>query len=164
MSLENEYDAWVRSLMGGRKYAASPEEASAASDAVSAMQAQLDALTEAQKRQRSAVSAVDAVQRAGAATAESVRRMSSELTKSLRQDGLLGGTTAQPAPPPAQPAKTAGFDGLTDRVRSRVLGQDDFVRAVVTAFRRPLVMGDGGAACRARNLMQICDPAGSGRH
>ena len=30
MSLENEYDAWVRSLMGGRKYAASPEEARAA--------------------------------------------------------------------------------------------------------------------------------------
>ena len=164
MSLENEYDAWVRSLMGGRKYAASPEEASAASDAVSAMQAQLDALTEAQKRQRSAVSAVDAVQRAGAATAESVRRMSSELTKSLRQDGLLGGTTAQPAPPPAQPAKTAGFDGLTDRVRSRVLGQDDFVRAVVKAFRRPFVMGDGGDACRARNLMLLCGPDGSGRH
>jgi Tfp pilus assembly protein PilN len=88
MSLEDQYDAWVRGLMGGGKYAATPKQAEDANDAVQQMQAQLDALTEAQKRQTAAGSALNAVQKAGAATAESVRRMSSELTKSLKQDGL----------------------------------------------------------------------------
>ena len=50
MSLEDQYDAWVRGLMGGGKYAATPQQAEYASDAVQQMQAQLDALTAAQKR------------------------------------------------------------------------------------------------------------------
>ena len=37
--------------MGGGKYAATPKQAEDANDAVQQMQAQLDALTEAQKRQ-----------------------------------------------------------------------------------------------------------------
>ena len=108
MSLEDQYDAWVRGLMGGGRYAATPKQAEDANDAVQQMQAQLDALTEAQQRQTAAGSALNAVQKAGAATAESVRRMSSELTKSLKQDGLLGGTVAAPSPAPAAAAtKTA---------------------------------------------------------
>ena len=105
MSLEDQYDAWVRGLMGGGKYAATPKQAEDANDAVQQMQAQLDALTEAQKRQTAAGSALNAVQKAGAATAESVRRMSSELTKSLKQDGLLGGTVAAPPLPRLRPPR-----------------------------------------------------------
>ena len=92
MSLEDSYDAWVRGLMGGGKYAATPRQTAEASEAVQQMQAQLDALTAAQKRQNAAESVLAGVQKAGAATAESVRKMSSDLTKSLKQDGLLGGT------------------------------------------------------------------------
>ena len=128
MSLEDQYDAWVRGLMGGGKYAATPKQAEDANDAVQQMQAQLDALTEAQKRQTAAGSALNAVQKAGAATAESVRRMSSELTKSLKQDGLLGGTVAAPSPAPAAPAK-ADFAGVTEKIKAQVLGQDAFVSA-----------------------------------
>ena len=162
MSLEKDYDNWVKSLMGGGKYAATPEQAAAASDAVSQMQAQLDAMAAAQKRQKNAADALDAVQRAGAATAENVRKMSSDLTRSLRQDGLLGGTTAQPVN--TAPAPTGSFDGLADKVRAQVLGQDAFVGAVVKAFRRPFVMGSGSDASRARNLMLLCGPGGTGRH
>ena len=164
MSLEKDYDNWVKSLMGGGKYAATPEQAAAASDAVSQMQAQLDAMAAAQKRQKSAADALDAVQRAGAATAENVRKMSSDLTRSLRQDGLLGGTTAQPVNTAPAPAPTGSFDGLADKVRAQVLGQDAFVGAVVKAFRRPFVMGSGSDASRARNLMLLCGPGGTGRH
>ena len=57
MSLEDQYDAWVRGLMGGG-YAATPKQAEDANDAVQQMQAQLDALTEAQKRQTAAGSAL----------------------------------------------------------------------------------------------------------
>ena len=120
MSLEDQYDAWVRGLMGGGKYAANEQQAEAASDAVQQMQAQLDALTEAQKRQTAAGSALNAVQKAGAATAESVRRMSSELTKSLKQDGLLGGTVAAPSPAPAVPAAVPARVRPAARVPARV--------------------------------------------
>ena len=43
MSLEDNYDAWVRGLMGGGKYAATPRQTAEASEAVQQMQAQLDA-------------------------------------------------------------------------------------------------------------------------
>ena len=155
MSLEDQYDAWVRGLMGGGKYAATPKQAEDANDAVQQMQAQLDALTEAQKRQTAAGSALNAVQKAGAATAESVRRMSSELTKSLKQDGLLGGTVAAPSPAPAAPAK-ADFAGVTEKIKAQVLGQDAFVSALVKAFRRPFVLGTADDTAHARSVMLLC--------
>ena len=39
MSLEDQYDAWVRGLMGGKKYAATSKQAEEASDAVQQMHA-----------------------------------------------------------------------------------------------------------------------------
>ena len=166
MSLEDQYDAWVRGLMGGKKYAATSKQAEEANDAVQQMQASLDALTAAQKRQSAAGSALDAVQKAGAATAESVRKMSSELTRSLHQDGLLGGTTAAPAAEPKNADKpmNTDFGGVSDKIKAQVLGQDAFVSALVKAFRRPFVMGTAGDTGRARNLMLLCGPNGTGRH
>ena len=127
------------------------------------MQAQLDALTAAQKRQSAAGAVLDNVQRAGTATAENVRKMSSELTKSLRQDGLLGGTVAAPSPAPAAPAK-ADFAGVADTIKAQVLGQDAFVSALVKAFRRPFVLGTAQDAGHARSVMLLCGPNGTGRH
>ena len=162
MSLEDQYDAWVRGLMGGRKYAANPEQAAKASDAVQQMQKELDAMTAAPKGQKTA-DAADAVQKAGRQTAEHVRRVSSELTRSLRQDGLLGGTVAAPAPRPSGGGR-ADFSGVADKVKTRVLGQDAFVSAVVKAFRRPFVLGTAADAGHAKNLMLLSGPDGTGRH
>ena len=81
----------------------------------------------------------------------------SELTRSLQQDGLLDQT---PAP---APARQGDFTGVTDAVRTRVLGQDAFITAVVKAFRRPFVLGTADSA-RARGLMLLCGPEGTGRH
>lgn len=163
MSLEDQYDAWVRGLIGGSRYAANPQAAQATSDAMQEMQAQLDALTAAQKRQKSAAAAVDAVQKVGRETAEHVRQMSSELTQSLKQDGLLGGTVAAPAPKPVATDR-ADFSGVADKVKTRVLGQDAFVTAVVKAFRRPFVLGTAADTDHAKNLMLLCGPEGTGRH
>ena len=158
MSLEKQYDAWVRGLMGGARTPGAGETR-AAQDSLDEMQARLDALTAAQKRQTKAAAAADAVQKAADATAENVRRMSSELTRNLQSDGLLRGEAA-PQTPTAAPA--GSFDGLAGRVCTRVLGQDAFVADVVKAFRRPFVMGraEGGA----RGVMLLCGPAGTGRH
>lgn len=163
MSLEDQYDAWVRGLMGGRKYTDNARQTAAAQNAMQEMQAQLDALTAAQKRHRAADAAVETVQRAGRETAAQVRRMSSELTRSLQQDGLLGGTVAAPNPTPAEPVRP-DFTGVADKVKAQVLGQDAFVTALVKAFRRPFVLGNAGDTTRARNLMLLCGPDGTGRH
>ena len=163
MSLEDQYDAWVRGLMGGSRYAANPQAAQATNDAMQEMQAQLDALTAAQKRQKSAAAAVDAVQKVGRETAEHVRQMSSELTQSLKQDGLLGGTVAAPAPKPVATDR-ADFSGVADKVKTQVLGQDAFVTAVVKAFRRPFVLGTAADTDHAKNLILLCGPEGTGRH
>lgn len=163
MSLEDQYDAWVRGLMGGRKYTDNARQTAAAQNAMEEMQAQLDALTAAQKRQKAADAAVETVQRAGRETAAQVRRMSSELTRSLQQDGLLGGTVAAPNPAPAAPDRP-DFTGVADKVKAQVLGQDAFVTALVKAFRRPFVLGSAGDTTRARNLMLLCGPDGTGRH
>ena len=158
MSLESQYDAWVRGIMGGGKYADTPERAEAASDAVAQMQAQLDELQKAQQ-QRS--KAAKAVQNAEASTADAVRRMSSELTRTLRHDGLLTEAEAPAAPVQAKPGD---FKGLADAVRAKVLGQDAFVSALVKAFRRPFVMGTDPADPHPRSVMLLCGPAGTGRH
>ena len=145
MSLEDSYDAWVRGLMGGGKYAATPRQTAEASEAVQQMQAQLDALTEAQKRQTAAGSALNAVQKAGAATAESVRRMSSELTKSLKQDGLLGGTVAAPSPAPlAIPALTESRCGTLVRIDGVRYTPEDLSAATWAGYKR-FTDADGNA-------------------
>ena len=73
MSLEDQYDAWVRSVTGTGRHSATKQDRDAAQNSLNAMQAQLDALAESQKRQKSAADALNTVQRAGAATADSVR-------------------------------------------------------------------------------------------
>ena len=114
-------------------------------DAVQQMQAQLDALTEAQKRQTAAGSALNAVQKAGAATAESVRRMSSELTKSLKQDGLLGGTVAAPSPAPlAIPALTESRCGTLVRIAGVRYTPEDLSAATWAGYKR-FTDADGNA-------------------
>ena len=165
MNLEDRYEAFVRGLAGASRVP-SQAQADAAAEAMRAMQAQLDALSEAGARRAQAAEAVSAVQKAGIeaaqATAEDVRRMSSELTRTLQSDGLLSGAAA-PAPAPAAVPAHADFDGLADEVREQVLGQDAFVGAVVKAFRRPFILG-GTDTGRARSVMLLCGPAGTGRH
>ena len=39
MSLEEQYDAWVRGLMGGGKYASDPQQAGKAQEVIQQMQA-----------------------------------------------------------------------------------------------------------------------------
>ncbi len=164
MSLEDQYDAWVRGLTGAARTPDAKRQADAAASSLADMQAQLDALAAGQKRQRRAADALDAVHKAADATAENVRRMSGELTRNLRRDGLLQTEPAPAAPAPAKPADARrAFDGLADAVRARVLGQDEFVADVIKALRRPFVLGTGDENS-ARGVMLLCGPRGTGRH
>ena len=157
MSIEEQYDAWVRGLMGSTR-AGSRRDAEEAARSVEEMQRELERLTATSRSDPTA-----AVERAAGATAENVRRMSSELTHSLRRDGLLDEVPARKSAP-AAPAKKGDFTGLADKVRTRVLGQDAFVGALVKAFRRPFVMGTPEDSAHVRSLMLLCGAEGTGRH
>lgn len=155
MSIEEQYDAWVRGLMGSTR-AGSKRDAEEAARSVEEMQRALEQFSAPRK------DPTEAVQRAAGATAENVRRMSSELTRSLQRDGLLD-HVPEPRENPA-PAKKGDFVGLADKVRARVLGQDAFVGALVKAFRRPFVMGVPRDSSHVRGLMLLCGTEGTGRH
>jgi hypothetical protein len=164
MAIEDQYDAWVKGMLGSTHYtgSASPEQTDAVNKSMRDMQAALDRMS---SNTDAAESAVSQVERMNRSTADHVRQMSSELTDSLRQDGLLGGKMVQPVSAPAQKLpKTATFDGFADKIKQQVVGQDAFVTAIVKAFRRPFVMGTTGDTSHARNLMLLCGPDGTGRH
>lgn len=93
---------------------------------------------------------------AAADQAEQIRRLGGEMTENLRRDGLL------PQEKPAPAAPDTAFAGLAEQLEQTVIGQPDFVRALVRAFRRPFVLGyaPGGA----RNSILIWGGEGTGRH
>ena len=152
-------DAWVRGLMGRRQVCFRPAAGGKAQEVIQQMQAQLDALGDAQKRRKAAALRPGRRPEGRQQTADHVRKMSSELTRSLQQDGLLE-QDRSPARPPVQ---NADFTGVADAVKARVLGQDAFITAVVKAFRRPFVLGTADSA-RTRGLMLLCGAEGTGRH
>ena len=69
MSLEDQYDAWVRGLMGGGKYAATPKQAEGRQRRRAADAGPAGRPDRGPRRQTAAGSALNAVQKAGAATA-----------------------------------------------------------------------------------------------
>ena len=93
---------------------------------------------------------------AAADQAEQIRRLGGEMTENLRRDGLL------PQEKPAPAAPDTAFAGLAEQLEQTVIGQPDFVRALVRAFRRPFVLGyaPGGA----RNTVLLWGGEGTGRH
>ena len=123
MSLETDYDAWVRGLM--RNVRGTPAQADAADETLRAMQAELDALSAGPARAQKAGEAADAVRNAADKTADAVRRMSSELARNLRSDGLLEREAAarprrmrRPGPP-----RAAGLTAWPMQSAPRCLGR-----------------------------------------
>ena len=54
------------------------------------------------------------------------------------------------------------FDDIYDSIISKIMGQKDAMRQLVNAFRRPYVMGE--EAGKAKNVILVSGPEGSGRH
>lgn len=52
------------------------------------------------------------------------------------------------------------FTAIRDEMKSVLIGQDDFIDALILAFKRPLVMGEG----KVKNTILIGSMKGSGRH
>ncbi len=54
------------------------------------------------------------------------------------------------------------FDDIYDNITSKIMGQKDALHQLIVAFRRPYVMGV--AEGKARNVILVSGPNGSGRH
>ena len=147
MSLENQYDAWVRGLMGGGKYAATPKQAEDASEAVQQMQAQLDALAAAQKRQSAAGGAGQRA--AGRNRHRRECAQDEQRTDEIPTAGRPFWAARWPRPPaPAAPAK-ADFCRCGGYHQGTGAGAGRLCLGAGQGVPPPLCAGHG-AGCRAR--------------
>lgn len=91
--------------------------------------------------------------------AREIAAMGDSLTRRMEQDGLL---EPQPARQEAPDSSGETFRAIRQALEEKVLGQPEFLKKLVMAFRRPFVSGTGGDM--PKNLILICGPEGTGRH
>lgn len=127
---------------GGAKPAQSQKPAQ---DAQQTLQKNQQALSEALARQ-----------------AEEITRLGGELEHTMQRDGLLTEAETQAArrTVPA-PVQADAFDGLEETLGKTVLGQPEFLKRLVRAFKRPFVLGTAGET--ARGVLLVHGPAGTGK-
>lgn len=127
---------------GGAKPAQSQKPAQ---DAQQTLQKNQQALSEALARQ-----------------AEEITRLGGELEHTMQRDGLLTEAETQAArrTVPA-PVQADAFDGLEKTLGKTVLGQSEFLKRLVRAFKRPFVLGTAGET--ARGVLLVHGPAGTGK-
>ncbi len=59
-------------------------------------------------------------------------------------------------------AKPEDFDGLEDTLKTQVFGEDEFLKALVIAFKRPFILQEEPG--RARNSIFLTGPEDTGKH
>lgn len=92
-------------------------------------------------------------------------RMIDEQSAALHNELMRGKISGEKAPKEApEPEKDplCAFDGIADEVKKKVFGQDEFVRGLCIAFKRPFVMGI--SADKPKNTILVLGKKGSGRH
>lgn len=150
----------------GRRGRLNAGETDEAKSALAKAQAQLEAMLERQKQAAdTAPVSGETLQKNSARLNETLQRqadeiaaLGSELTQNMQRDGLLSARQAQEARQQPVPS----FEGLGAALNARVLGQEDFVKKLVMAFKRPFVMG--AQPPKAQNSLLICGGEGTGRH
>ena len=104
-----------------------------------------------------------ALDEALARQAQEITRLGGELEHTMQRDGLLTEAETQAArrTVPA-PVQADAFDGLEQALGKSVLGQPEFLKQLVRAFKRPFVLGTTGET--ARGVLLVHGPAGTGKH
>jgi len=104
-----------------------------------------------------------ALDEALARQAQEITRLGGELEHTMQRDGLLTEAETQAArrTVPA-PVQADAFDGLEQALGKSVLGQPEFLKQLVRAFKRSFVLGTTGET--ARGVLLVHGPAGTGKH
>ena len=116
----------------------------------------------AQEAQQTLQKNQQALSEALARQAEEITRLGGELEHTMQRDGLLTEAETQAArrTVPA-PVQADAFDGLEETLGKTVLGQSEFLKRLVRAFKRPFVLGTAGET--ARGVLLVHGPAGTGK-
>lgn len=93
---------------------------------------------------------------------EDVCKQINELEKNLEDDGLTEKKKAEQKKESDKGDLGKVFAEAQRAVASEVIGQDDFLRKLFLAFKRPLIMGVEKG--RAASTILICGKTGTGRH
>lgn len=127
--------------------------------AVEAMSADLQAMTQ---RAQAANSAVDDVQGALKNSTDDINKALKELNTNVESDFGVPTSAAAVSVTADNPDVLKEFDGLTDEIKKSVFGQDEFIRKLAIAFKRPFVSERDHND--ALNSIFITGPECSGRH
>lgn len=97
---------------------------------------------------------------------DDIMREINQLNAQLREDALVPPQSIAVDNTPPAPAKPAdineAFNNVHAALKEHIIGQDEFLRSLVIAFKRPFVMGtDAG---RAKNNIVVRGPQGTGKH
>ena len=95
------------------------------------------------------------------ANAAEINATLGELNKNLRSDFTIEKTGSQAVAVEGS-AALSSFDGLQDKLKEKVFGQDDFIRKLTIAFKRPFVSERDHND--AMNSIFISGPVCTGRH
>lgn len=127
--------------------------------AVEAMSADLQAMA---ARTQAANSAVDDVQGALKNSTADINKALKELNTNVESDFGVATSAAAVSVTADNPEVLKEFDGLTDEIKKSVFGQDEFIRKLIIAFKRPFVSERDHND--ALNSIFITGPECSGKH
>lgn len=139
---------------------------SAMSDAAGKTQIALKELQKnvaaAAARSESAAASMDDIQSAFSSSTEEISKTLKELNTNVESDFGVPTSAAAVSVTADNPDVLKEFDGLTDEIKKSVFGQDEFIRKLAIAFKRPFVSERDHND--ALNSIFITGPECSGKH
>ncbi len=142
-----------------------PKKKSGADDIMKAADDTLNALKDVLKRQQRDLDDLAKVEQVDLRPGlDDMKRLQEEIAKDY-------GVSAEEVRIPDVPVKPevivpadtgALFAGVLEDLKDRIVGQDDQLRELSNAFRRPYVMGEQKG--HAKNVILLTGPSGSGKH
>ncbi len=143
-----------------------PKNMSAMANAAGKTQNALEELQKnvaaAAARSESAAASMDSLQTAFTSSTEDISKTLKELNTNVESDFGVPTSAAAISVTADNPEVLKEFDGLTEEIKKSVFGQDEFIRKLAIAFKRPFVSERDHND--ALNSIFITGPECSGRH
>ncbi|MCR4807492.1 MAG: AAA family ATPase [Lachnospiraceae bacterium] len=131
-------------------------------------------LSGASKNAQAAMADINRIESTVKSNADEINKTLSELNKNIKSDFEFSSGVSSSAGSSARTAKSVRpglteeanllekYNGLGDKLKEKVFGQDDYLKKLVIAFKRPLVSERDSND--ALNSIYITGPSCSGRH
>lgn len=145
----NDWDSLISGAFGR-----SADNNKKASDALDAMEAQMDSFWKRQSRQ--------AAEMNRQLTARQAAQEADRLARQVVEDGLVTPAQSQQIQKRAAHPAKGSWQGLDQVLNQKLLGQPQFTKELARAFRRPTVMEPEPGRCK--NIILVTGGQGSGRH